>query len=140
MSDNFRYYTNFSFVLRTESGTFDNADLDAAWLGDADAFLRADDMTQHLDDHLREKVTKIEWNLAGTDEGTIDVETNQELSQDELSELSDWIRGQCSDGLGESFEQRDFAQIYEYDDYGDEEWVGMISFDWEFNNYKLRSE
>lgn len=139
MSDKFRYYTNFGFVLRAESDTFDNAVLEDVCFGQADAFLRADDMTQYLDDHLREKVAKVEWNLEGTDGGTIDVEAKQELTSDELAELSDWIGGQCSDGLGESFEQRDFAQIYDYDDWGGEEWVGMISFDWESNNYKLRA-
>lgn len=138
MSDKFRYYTNFSFVLTTESGTFDNAALEDTCFGEADAFLRADDMAQYLDDRLREKVTKVEWNLEGTEGGTIDVEAKQELTSDELAELSDWIGGQCSDGLGESFEQRDFAQLYDYDDWGTEDWVGMISFDWESNNYKLR--
>lgn len=139
MSDKFRYYTNFGFVLRAESGTFDNVALEDVCFGEADAFLRAEDMAQFLDEHLREKVTKVEWNLDGTDGGTIDVEAKEELTPDELAELSDWIRGQCSDGLGESFEQRDFAQIYDYDDWGDEDWVGMISFDWESNNYKLRN-
>lgn len=139
MSDKFRYYTNFSFVLTTETGSFEDAALEDDCFGEADAFLRADDMAQFLDEHLREKVTKVEWNLDGTDGGTIDVEAKEELTPDELAELSDWIRGQCSDGLGESFEQRDFAQIYDYDDWGDEDWVGMISFDWESNNYKLRN-
>ena len=139
MSDKFRYYTNFSFVLTTETGSFEDAALEDDRFGQADAFLRAEDMAQFLDEHLREKVTKVEWNLEGTDGGTIDVEAKQELTPDELTELSDWIRGQCSDGLGESFEQRDFAQIYDYDDWGDEDWVGMISFDWESNNYKLRN-
>lgn len=139
MSDKFRYYTNFSFVLTTETGSFEYAALEDDCFGQADAFLRAEDMAQYLDDHLREKITKVEWNLEGTDGGTIDVEAKEELTPDELAELSDWIRGQCSDGLGESFEQRDFAQIYDYDDWGDEDWVGMISFDWESNNYKLRN-
>lgn len=140
MSDKFRYYTNFSFVLTTETGTYENAALEDKNFGAADAFLRSEEMAQYLDDHLREKVTKVEWNLEGTDEGTIDVEAKQELTTDELAELSDWIRGQCSDGLGESFEQRDFAQVYDYEeDWGEEECVGMISFDWESNDYKLRA-
>lgn len=139
MSDKFRYYTNFSFVLTTETGSYENAALEDKNFGAADAFLRSEEMAQYLDDHLREKVTKVEWNLESTDEGTIDVEAKRELTPDELAELSDWIRGQCSDGLGESFEQRDFAQVYDYEeDWGEEECVGMISFDWEFNDYKLR--
>ena len=59
------------------------------------------------------------------------------LNQDELDFVSSWITGQNSDGLGEGFEQQEFAWMpYDDDDdyYDDGE---MASFDWQTNNYKL---
>lgn len=137
MSNIFKYKTPFHLVLVNENDVIEGVGLEPENFGQADAYLRADDMKQYVDEPLRSKLNKVEWNLEGTDEGIIVVEANQELTQDELSELSDWIKGQCSDGLGEGFEQQEFAQLYEYDEWGDEDWVGMVSFDWRSNNYKL---
>lgn len=139
MSGTFKYYTNFSFDIATEGGDIvENGELAPENFGQADAYLQSDDMKQYVDEPLRQKLISVEWNLAGTDEGTIDVEANQELTDDELAELSDWIKGQCSDGLGEGFESCEFAQLYDYNPWGGEEWVGAVNFDWRRNNYKLR--
>ena len=43
----------------------------------------------------------------------------RELTEQELEKLSDWISGQNSDGLGEGFEQQDFAESYFNPETGD---------------------
>lgn len=133
-------------------------DLDAA-----QGYLTEDDMTEYLkedlDDsctyfklpmaHLKDKVKHIEWHLVTEDEGYIELIATEEIPQAELDQISEWVSGQCSDGLGEGFEQQDFAN-YEagnHDswggDYEDEDWDAddendgwtMCSFDWKTNKY-----
>lgn len=138
MSNTFKYQTHFNFVLRTEHEVYEGVGLQPDSVGPAEAYLSEDDMTQYVDDPLRSKLERVEWQLEDADGGVIVVEANQELTQDELSELSEWIGGQCSDGLGEGFEQQRFAEFWEYvDDAGEEDCIGMISFDWKSNKYKL---
>ena len=112
-------------------------------------YLTEDDMTQYLhnwsDIECAKEVVRIAWNLETEQSGTISLFTSRELSEDELLQISGWVSGQNSDGLGEGFEQQDFAYYYvgddryEYDDYGydDEDWA-MASFDWETNDYIFR--
>lgn len=108
----------------------------------AQAFLTDDDMTQYIHpDALQEAVDKIEWKLH--DDGHtyhITAVTNRTLGPTELGELGSWVSGQNSDGLGESFEQQDFAWYdEECGECGDNGWgcecgLGhMISFDWKTN-------
>lgn len=137
MSNTFKYQTRFNFVLTTAHEVYEGVGLHPDNVGAADAYLSADDMTQYVDDPLRSKLERVEWKLEDADGGVIVVEAKEELTQDELSELSAWISGQCSDGLGEGFEQQKFAELCEEDDWGEEEYVGMISFDWKSNKYKL---
>ena len=128
-------------------------DLDAA-----QEYLTEDDMTEYLkedlDDsctyfklpmaHLRDKIEHIEWHLTSENEGYIELITSEEIPQSELDQISEWVSGQCSDGLGEGFEQQDFANYENPDwcgnryDEGDCEdmWV-MASFDWQTNEYKF---
>lgn len=109
-----------------------------------------------IDAFTRDAITQISWNLANEESGTIDIETTRELGEDELGALSRWISGQNSDGLGEGFEQQEFANTFladeyelEYGFYEDDEyyqnydppneddyWV-MSSFDWTSNKYPL---
>lgn len=95
----------------------------------ADEFLREDDMTEFLEGVLKEVVVHLEWRLK-SDGHRYEVlaVTTRDLAEDELKDLSEWVSGQNSDGLGESFEQQDWAWMdgYEYD--------GMISFDWKTND------
>ena len=103
--------------------------------GAAQAYLTDDDMTKYWKNgHKQSKVIKIQWDLIDEQTGHIVVITNDELTSNEADELSNWISGQNSDGLGEGFEQQDFAWI-PYDDEEDE--GEMASFDWETNDYKL---
>lgn len=105
-------------------------------------YLAEDDMTQYLDEKFKNIVESIEWVLKTTNSGIIVVSATRELTNDELTELSEWISGQNSDGLGEGFEQQEFAiNEEEYDeDEEDAEYEPeyyMASFDWTTNNYTL---
>ena len=115
-------------------------------------YLTEDDMTKYLKDSINfgDAIDYIVWILTEIDCGHIDIRANRELTEAELNEVSDWVRGQNSDGLGEGFEQQWFAEIYdeckytEYDEEGysytetEREYVGMASFDWETNEYKFK--
>jgi hypothetical protein len=70
----------------------------------ANEYLQSDDMTQFIDNDLKPIINSIKWNLDAVDSGGIIVLANRELTRDESSRLSDWISGQCSDGLGEGFD------------------------------------
>lgn len=97
------------FRLEFEVNDFEAA---ASYLQDAG------NMAQYLDDPLKQIATKITWELLTEDSGRIQVQTTRELTDKENNGLADWICGQCTDGLGEGFEQQDFASLY-FDEYGD---------------------
>ena len=120
-------------------------------IGEAQAYLEEDNMLDYFDnEEIKRKLKSITWHLTDCGSGCIEVIANEELSENELDEISSYISGQCSDGLGEGFEQQDFANydaallndrgeiddslLYE-DDY-EEDWV-MASFDWNSNYYVL---
>lgn len=107
-------------------------------------YLISDDMTKYLlaDGLGYNKVTNIRWELVSATHGYILVDTEGELTEEESASISEWISGQCSDGLGEGFEQQDFAHYpcdctYWTEDFWDENWA-TASFDWETNEYKLK--
>jgi hypothetical protein len=74
-------------------------------------------------------VHTIRWDLATEQDWKVTLVTNRELTAEESKQVSSWISGQNSDGLGEGFEQQPFA---EHGDDEDDEWV-MSSFDWQTN-------
>ncbi len=82
----------------------------------AKAYLEEDDMVQYFkdraNDELRNKVISIDWVLEDSESGYIQVVTNSVLTDEEQKEISSWITGQNSDGLGEGFEQQPFAESY----------------------------
>lgn len=105
----------------------------------AQAYLTQDDMTQYVDGSIKPAIARIEWNLhADGHHYHVEAVCHRELTQDELRVLSEWVSGQNSDGLGEGFEQQEFAEIttedanYFDDDETDEEY-SMVSFDWKTN-------
>jgi hypothetical protein len=121
---------------------------------EADDYLRKDDMTKYLLDDLRshstaspEEIGKIEeiyWTMNDRDSGSVVLVANDRLLPATLSKISEWVSGQCSDGLGEDFEQQPFASYQDkyggyYDD--DDNWVDadycMASFDYNTNDYKF---
>lgn len=111
----------------------------------AQGYLCEDDMTQYLDDDDKKVVESIRWVLETPDSGTVQVTTKRPLTPEESTKISSWISGQNSDGLGEGFEQQDFAliEIEEpyYDDETDEYHEGYYEsaeFDWGTNTYPLR--
>lgn len=120
-------------------------------VGRAMAYLGEHDMTEFLDEPLAAVVVDIFWqlNIDGL-HWSVFVKAMRELTEEESKELSEWISGQNSDGLGEGFEQQPFAEVHadfgcgecidcrhgysceESDVYG-----GMCSFDWQTNDCKL---
>jgi len=66
-------------------------------------------MADFLDGSLKQKIASMEWDVTkvqGKLYGVIGCELRAPLTAAEQAELVDWISGQNSDGLGESFEQR----------------------------------
>lgn len=104
-------------------------------LAAASAYLESDDMTVYLTNDLLddgrdtdESVTKIAWVLQTPNSGEIILTCKKSLSEGDLGFISDWVRGQNSDGLGEGFEQQDFAEQPD----------GSCSrFDWDTNFYEF---
>lgn len=114
---------------------------------DAKDYLAEDNMRKYLneynisDEGELEKIKEINWVLEDFEGGKIYVKTSDNISAKTQTELSDWISGQNSDGLGEGFEQQPFAEIYDEtfsedeDDYWDS--LEYCSFDWRTNKYIL---
>jgi hypothetical protein len=102
-------------------------------VGLAQDYLRQDNMAQYLDEPLRSLVVRLEWNLHNDGHNYhVEAICNRELTDDELRVLSLEVSGQNSDGLGESFEQQDFAEQYDEDEEDCDGYV-MVSFDWKTN-------
>lgn len=138
-SETFAYETEFNLAAPVN-------DINAA-----QTYLLEDDMTNYLTqsikrearrdkvDDFSDAIIDIKWLLYDEQSGVIRLQSSRLLNQNELDFVSDWISGQNSDGLGEGFEQQDFAwMLYDNDD--DDEYYSdgeMASFDWKTNNYKL---
>ena len=61
------------------------------------------------DDGIKEKLTSAVWSVelhGGRLFGRIDCSLKEHLTAEETENLREWITGQCSDGLGEGFEQQ----------------------------------
>lgn len=103
-------------------------------------YLSEEDMTEYVPRDIRPFLISVSWELIHNDSGVIVVDAKEELSEENLERLSSWISGQNSDGLGEGFEQQDFATDYEEYTLADgtvEKEYFMCSFDWRDNDYKL---
>ena len=87
------------------------------------------------------------WYLTNESSGYFIYETNRELTKKELENLGEGTTGQAADGLGEGFEQQEWAcytvyydeygdEVDQWDDYEEEEEV-MASFNWQ-KDYVIR--
>lgn len=92
-------------------------------------YLTEDDMTKYLKDDedipyaTRGAIISVDWELKDVNHGYINLYSTRELTEQELEPISSWVRGQNSDGLGEGFEQQDFADYFDEDAYhSDHEW------------------
>lgn len=108
-------------------------------LNAARAFLREHGVRLHqwiYPDEAQAGIHSVMWDLLDEESWEVTVIADTELQQQQINDLSDWISGQNSDGLGESFEQQPFAEHNEGGDHSeegeDEEWV-VSSFDWQTN-------
>lgn len=103
-------------------------------IAEAKAYLN-EPMTKYIPKYkFHEALNDIRWILFNDGrKGVIKVTTNRELTENERSSISSWIRGQNGDGLGEGFEQQDFA-ITGYDK---DKYEIHASFDWDTNDYHL---
>ena len=130
------YSTNFNLTNPVN-------DFDAAA-----SYLTDDDMTEYLVSHIDyeksaanaaglsgDDIENIQWILNSDQDGKIVLTTNKELSKEALNLISAWVSGQCSDGLGEGFEQQEFAELTDEDD---PDYYETASFDWQTNDYKFK--
>lgn len=137
-SETYTYETEFNLSVPVN-------DIDAA-----QEYLIKYDMTKYLTQRIKREANKdkidnfsdaivsIKWLLYDEQSGVIRLQSSRLLNQDELDFVSSWILGQNSDGLGEGFEQQEFAWMPYDDDDDDDDYYGeMASFDWQTNNYKL---
>ena len=86
---------------------------------EANGYLHSEDMTGYLRSELLQKdvtqsvvesVECIRWDLDSNGyQGRVVAQTSQELPESALKLVSKWIHEQNADGIGEGFEQQDFA-------------------------------
>lgn len=131
------YRTNFNLTDEVKS------------MSEAQEYLDDDDMTYYLlgdFPQLAQNRVKIRWVLTHPNKGYVSLKSETPINQKMLDEISRWVSGQNSDGLGEGFEQQDFANydpnepLLEYDsmDYDDDEGEFVrCEFDWRKNEYKF---
>ena len=99
----------------------------------AQAYLE-EDMAEYYDEGAADAIIHAFWILENDEGGRIEITTNRPLTPEEKKQISEWISGQNSDGLGEGFEQQEFATYQE--NVGDD--FEYASFDWRTNNYDLQ--
>ena len=117
----------------------------------AQNYLNQHDMTEFLLTDKRcicpDAIISIMWMLNTKIDGSVMLRTKRELTREELDSISEWIREQNSDGVGEDFLQQDFAQYpYTREELDSiSEWINddfsdlchYAYFDWETNEYRL---
>lgn len=97
------------------------------------------------DDGVKEKLTSAVWSVELHDDklfGRIDCSLKEALTAEETEALRDWLTGQCSDGLGEGFEQQpidtmDGELFVSFWNSGDD--YAMMTED-EFDEYRQQNE
>lgn len=130
---------NFYFPLSIDyDGEFEATHYQEEILKEFDKFYGNEDMTEYFyhNRELKEKIHGIFWNIVVIKEELVGkvvvlIDNNQNLSKDEIKEIKYFIEGQNSDGLGESFEQREIKTH-------DGELI-YVSF-WHRGDYKIYTE
>ena len=97
------------------------------------------------DDGVSEKLTSAVWSVelyGGRLFGRIDCSLKEALTAEETEALRDWLTGQCSDGLGEGFEQQpidtmDGELFVSFGNSGDD--YAMMT-ESEFDDYRQQNE
>lgn len=105
------------YLYRTYFDLSDNVP-DEYWM-EARKYLDEDNMANYLPDELSEKIILIQYDLITNNRGFINIISNALLTQEELIVLKDELDGQNSDGLGEGFEQQEFAELRNSEDEDD---------------------
>ena len=132
-------------------------------------YLQEDDMTSYLIEEIdiaqdeensyRRKgfigldsslILSLKWELTDERHGYVELETKEPLTEKQLESISDFVRGQNSDGLGEGFEQQEFAENFDEESYdtamqnyeedgecypNEYDYRSCASFDWRTNKY-----
>ena len=95
-------------------------------------------------------ILSLKWELTDERHGYVELETKKSLSEKQLESVSDFVSGQNSDGLGEGFEQQEFAECFDEEGYdaameryeedgecypSEVEYRNYASFDWKTNKY-----
>jgi len=76
------------------------------------SYLTEDEMVKYLDG--LPTVMDLRWDLKQDGESyEVIALSSSELDDTEISDLTEFVRGQHSDGLGEGFEQQDFADHFD---------------------------
>ena len=91
---------------------------DEHWM-EARKYLDEDNMANYLPDELSEKIILSQYDLITNNKGFINIISNALLTQEELIALKNELDGQNSDGLGEGFEQQEFAELRNNEDEDD---------------------
>lgn len=106
-----------------------------------------EDMAEYFDEYdsatAKEKLQSMIWgfeSVNGCLYGKVNVTLSEELTQEEIEAVKDYICGQNSDGLGEGFEQQEIRIGYDEEIYvsfwhrGDDYWI----YDEDEFNEKIR--
>ena len=120
---------------RFDFGFKDGASLRSDSFEEAKAYLEEEDMAQYLDEPLKSKIDSMKWVLDSTEKVHVDVKANQPLTPEDMKQLKSEIEGQNSDGLGEGFEQQDFAEAYWNPETGDGPYTRQEVMDIVSENY-----
>lgn len=86
------YRTDFRFGCNVQQERFNEAE---SWLKERSRVLRPPN----------NKITHIIWQILTCSKGFVEVDISEKLTEQELKELSKWIKDQCENGIGKDFEE-----------------------------------
>ena len=143
-SINFYFPLRGDIVERTDDGSYDYEDIYEVYGGTLseykddieskfEEYLDGDDMSQYFDEtdnaEVASKLKSMDWSFVNINYelfGKVAVGLTDDISDEGIKALKDFITGQNSDGLGEGFEQQDIElgddrrlnlHMWSYDEY-----------------------